>query len=86
LQLANELLGSAVAERLMRTELVVVAPPIFDNESSVGQGSELVFVEAFVSEAAVKRFDVGVLGWLTRVDEVQPNSPIASPASHCDAR
>ena len=86
MQLADELLGRAVSERLVRPELVVVAPPIFDDQPRMGERSKLVLVEAFVSETAVERFDVGVLGRLARVDEVQPNTPITSPAGHCDAR
>ena len=62
LQPADELLGSAVAERLVRPELIVVSPPIFDNQSCVRERAELVFVEAFISEPAVERFDIGILG------------------------
>ena len=37
LQLANELLGSAVAERLVRSKFIVVAPPIFDDQTRMGK-------------------------------------------------
>jgi len=77
LKLADELLGSSVAERLVGTERVVVASPVFDDYTRVGQRTELVLVETFIPKAVVERFDVGVLGRLARVNEVQANSPIA---------
>ncbi len=81
----HELLGSAVAERLVVTESVVVIAPIPDDEARVSEGSELVLVEAFVAEATVERFDIRILRWLARIDEVQAYFPIASPARHRDS-
>lgn len=65
--------------------LVVIRPPIFDDKLRVGQRSKVVLIEAFVSEAAVERFNVSILGRLSWIDEVQTYSPIASPARYCNA-
>ena len=86
LQLANELLGSAIAERFVRSKMVVVVPPVFDDQPRVGKRAKLVLVEIFVSKAAVERFNVDVLRRFARVNEVQANSSIARPAGHRDAR
>ena len=84
LQLANELLGSAISERFVRSKLVVVAPPILDDQPRMGKRAKLVLVKTFVTKAAVERFNVGVLRRFARVNEVQPNSSIACPAGHRD--
>ena len=70
----------------MRPVGVVVDPPGFDNETSLAKRGKLVFIQAFVSKPTVERLDVSVLGWFAGLDEVQPNSAIARPASHGDAR
>src|SRR5882672_12856672 len=41
--------------------LVVVPPPVLDGRPGVDQVPEPVLVEAFLAEAAVETFDVGVL-------------------------
>lgn len=39
-------------------------------------------VQELVSETTVKRFDLGVLSWLSRVDEMQNNAAIGAPLEH----
>jgi hypothetical protein len=41
-----------------------------------------MFVQAFLSEAAVERFDVGVLVGLARLDKEQLNTPGVGPVQH----
>lgn len=46
------------------------------------QTGEPVFVQAFVPEAPVKRFDVSVLIRLARLNEEQLNTPSVRPIQH----
>ena len=57
------------ANRAVGTHLVVVLPPDGDGFSGLGQGFEPVLVEALIPELAVEAFNVGVLGWLARLNQ-----------------
>ena len=63
----------------MRPVLVVVNPPGFDEELSIGQIGEPVGVEAFVPKAAIEALDEGVLDWLTGIDELQLDVVLVGP-------
>ncbi|KGE51428.1 hypothetical protein GW15_0214710 [Xanthomonas axonopodis pv. vasculorum] len=41
-----------------------------------------VFVEAFIAQAAVKRFDIGVLIWLARLDQPSLHATRMRPGHH----
>lgn len=56
---------------LLRSLLVVFAPPCFDDCPGVQQVGEPVFVEALVAQTTVEGFDVGVLVRLARFDQPQ---------------
>lgn len=53
-------------ERSVRSVLVVVAPPCFDDGACFGKVAEEVFVQAFVAKPAVEGLDEGVLHRLAR--------------------
>lgn len=45
----------------MRSVGVVVDPPVFDDDAGFAQGVEAPGVEQLIAQAAVERFDPGVL-------------------------
>ena len=51
----------------MRTFAVVVDPPFFDFDARASERRKTRLREALVAEVAVERFDMCVLGWLTRL-------------------
>lgn len=57
------------ATTTVRTNLVVVPPPIGDYLASLGQRCEPVLVEAFIAELAVEALDVAVLHGLAGFDQ-----------------
>ena len=60
--------GSQVAYSAVGPLLVVEADPVGDDDASFGERIELLAVEALVTEAGVKGFDVPVLPGRARVD------------------
>ena len=64
-----------VAQRGVPAVMVVFVLPVDDDHPGVFQGPEAVDVEAFVSDAGVKRFDIAVAPWLAGRNEVQANLP-----------
>ncbi len=58
----------------------VVIAEGFEQTAGVVEVEELVFVEAFVAELAVEALDVGVLGRLSRSDEVMLDPVLMGPA------
>ena len=54
----------------MGSIFVVVAPPFLGAFTGIGQRQEPRGVQAFRSQAAVERLDVGVVGRLSRSGEV----------------
>src|SRR5450432_3353803 len=63
----------------MRTTVIVVAPPRFDQVLRMGDRFEAVHVETLVSETAVETFNKRVLHRLSRPDEVQLDAPTIGP-------
>ena len=57
----------------MRPAGVVIDPPGLDDLAGIVEIEEPVLVEAFIPEPPVEAFDEGVLCWLARLDEVEPN-------------
>jgi hypothetical protein len=41
--------------------LVIFPPPGFDDDLSVAHAGEPVFIQTFIAETPVERFDIGVL-------------------------
>ena len=62
------LVGSQVAYAAVGPLLVVEADPVGDDDASFGERIELLAVEAFVTEAGVKGFDLAVLPRRAGVD------------------
>jgi hypothetical protein len=52
-------------------QLVVVEPPVFDEQLGIVQTREPVSIETLVPTAAVKALDEGVLDRLAGIDELQ---------------
>ena len=63
----------------MRTQVIVVVAPGLDNLARLAQADERVFVEAFISQPAVKGFDESILDRLAGLDVV-PGDPVDGPA------
>lgn len=74
------------AEGLLWSLLVIFPAPSFDDHTGVCQAGEPVFVQAFLPEAAIERFDVGVLVGLAKLDEEQLNTPSVAWAQLSMAR
>ena len=52
----------------MRTHVIVIVAPGFDNRARLVQVDEHVFVQAFIAQPAVKGFDESILDWLSGLD------------------
>ncbi len=48
----------------------------------MGHAGEPVFVQVFVAQATVERFDVGVLVRLAQLDQSQRDAPLMRPGQH----
>jgi hypothetical protein len=59
--------------------LVIVKPPGFNRCLGIGELGELVDVQTLVSQAAVKRFNEGVLHRFTRPNEVEWHASAIGP-------
>jgi hypothetical protein len=53
--------GGTMAQRTIRTELVVEAPPTLHDDASFGEGVKDLAIERFVPELAVEGLAVTVL-------------------------
>ena len=63
----------------MRTHLIVIVAPCIDYLACFAQADEHVFVEAFIAQRAVKRFDESILDRLAGLDIV-PGDLVDDPA------
>ena len=50
---------------------VVFSAPFFNEQSGFFEADEPFLIQAFFSEAAIEAFDMAVLRWFSRIDEVQ---------------
>ena len=65
--------GRQAAQGRVRTALVVVAPPVLDALTCIGQRQEPRGVQAFRSQTAVEGLDIGVIrhdAWRCTVPEI----------------
>lgn len=69
----------------MRSNVVVIGSPGVDDLASFGQRSEGMLVETLVSQTAVEGFNVAILCWPSRIDEMQLDLPLRSPVQHVAA-
>jgi hypothetical protein len=65
----------------VRTELVVILPPRFDQLPGFGEPEEKMFIKALVAKFAVEALDESVLHRLAGLDVV-PGDPLGGPAQH----
>src|SRR5438876_396652 len=75
----HELSRGVVVERAVRRVLVVAAPPGGNDRSRLGNSREPVLVQAFVAKLVVERVDIGFLGGLTWLDELERYAVAAGP-------
>jgi len=75
----RELVGSSVAQRGMRTLLVVLLPVILGHSLCVEQGGELLDVQQFVAEFAIERFNERALPRESWVDERDAGGAAPAP-------
>ena len=68
-----------VTECTVRTTVIVIAAPPFDQILGVGDRQEAVHVETLVSQPPVETFDKRVLHGLAGPDEVQFDAPSVGP-------
>jgi hypothetical protein len=57
-----------IAERPMRTERVVKAPPALHDDASFSESVEDLAIEQLVPKPGVEALDVAVLPWAPRLD------------------
>lgn len=72
-----------IAQRAVRTVVIVVVAESLDEFPRVRQVSKLVFVEALVAKFAVKAFDEAVLRRFARRDEAVGDVMVVRPALEC---
>jgi len=77
--MAGELPRGEVAQGHVRSTHIVVPAPSLDLDLSILKGHEPVGVEAFIPQAAVKRFDVSVVRGLSRSGKIQRDLVIICP-------
>src|SRR5262249_43117851 len=68
-----------VADRAMRSLLVVVSTPSLAFSPRVVEAHEPVCIQAFRSELTIEGFDEGIIGGLARSGEVQGDTPLVGP-------
>ena len=68
-----------VADRAVRALFVVVLTPILQFFLGVSKAQEPVSVQTFCPEAAIERFDEGVVGRLARPGEVERDAALIGP-------
>ena len=56
--------------------------PVIDDAPCFCQTSKPMLIEAVVSEFAVEAFYKGILGWFSRLNEVQFNAGLSAPEEH----
>ena len=71
-----------VAQRAVRTNCVVMGPPLLDDAPGIGEIQEPVLVQAAVPEAAVEGFHEGILRRLPGLDEVKLDLVFLTPEKH----
>ena len=59
--------------------LVIVTTPLGDHRSCMSEIVEVAIVQAFIAKLAVEAFNVGVLCWFARRDELQINAAAVGP-------
>ncbi len=67
----------------MRTTLIVVEPPRFDDGPGLSKRGKLVHVQTLVSQSSVKRFNTGVSHWLAGPNNVELHAPPIGPFFEC---
>ena len=66
----------------MRPDVVVVLFPCVDCGSGLGDAGEPVEIETVLPELAVKALDKRILGWLSKLDEVEFHAALLRPKEH----
>ena len=79
LTLCDELIRGQVPERAVRAALIIVEPPGFNDLLGFGHRGELVYVQTFISQSAVKRFNKGVYHQFAWSNEVELDAPLIRP-------
>src|SRR6266481_1092273 len=74
-----KLFRCTIAERRVRTALVVVLTPCFDRLPGLRQAAEPVFIEALVPQSSIETLHVSVLHRSSGLDIVPPDSLFAGP-------
>ncbi len=63
----------------MRADVIVMMPPLFENDLRFFQRMERLRVQAFIAQAAIEAFVVAILPWAARLDvqgfDPQPRQP-----------
>jgi hypothetical protein len=72
-----------IAERTVRTNRVVVNPPLFDQYLSFSQGVEQFPIQQLVSELAVEALVVAVLPGTAGLNEERFHFESLQPFTHC---
>ena len=76
---ANSFGGEPVQARVWAV-LIVVFPPCFDDVFGVAITGEDVFVQTFVTQAAIERFNEAILHWFAGGNRappyLQPSTPL----------
>jgi hypothetical protein len=67
----------------MRTMLIIVQPPRFDNRSGFIKRPELVDVQALISQPSIKGFNEGVFDWFAWANEIQFDAVPIRPVFQC---
>lgn len=70
------------AQRFFRSLLVVFMAPAFDDHLSMAQAGEPVFVQTFIAETPIKRFDIGILIRFAWLNEKELNATGMRPGQH----
>ena len=75
--------GCQPTQSFLGSFFVVFPPPGLDDHCGMGQVNEPVLIQAFVAEATIERFDVGVLIGFSRLNQKQFHATSMCPVQHC---
>jgi hypothetical protein len=70
----------------MRSDLVVFNPPSLGRSARIEEICKAMQVEQFVTDSTIERLHLRILGWLSRIAELQGNLLFRTPLQHRSAR
>ncbi|KAF0180278.1 MAG: hypothetical protein FD164_1815, partial [Nitrospirae bacterium] len=75
----DKFIGCQVSQSAMRSLLIVIKPPLFNDSASMFHAHKPVLIQAFISKPSVGAFNIRIIDRLARANEVQLHSSGIGP-------